>query len=174
MAEQAKVGSLDALEFFRASLIVFLTKARQSLDEVRDEVRRLRQWLESDQQLYWEGQIRTGRRKLDQATQELFSARLSKFTDATPRQMAVRKARAALEHAEDRLRRTKKWNQNFDAAADPLIKRLESLRAFLDDEMPKAVTFLVQAQHTLEAYAEVPMNLGQGAPAASPEPEAQP
>jgi hypothetical protein len=156
MADQAKITSLDALESFRASLIVFLTKARQSTDEVRDAVRRTRQWLEQEQRTYWESQIRVRRRAVDQATQELFSARLSEFVDKTPKQAVLRKAKAALEEAEEKLRNTKKWNSNFDAAADPLTKRLESLRQFLDDELPKGIAFLVQAQRTLEAYSESP------------------
>jgi hypothetical protein len=154
MAEQAKVTSLDALESFRASLIVFLTKARQSTDEVRDAVRRTKQWLQHDQPTYWSAQIKVRRRALDQATQELFSARLSEFIDKTPRQQVVRKCKAALDEAEEKLRNTKKWNQNFEATADPLTKRLESLRQFLDDDLPKGVAFLSQAQLTLEAYSE--------------------
>src|SRR5262245_24365139 len=174
MADRAKVTSLDALENFRANLIVFLTKARRSIDEVRDAVRRTRQWLEHDQKTYWEGQIRLRRRALDQATQELFSARLSEFVDKTPRQQAMRKAKAALEEAEDKLRNTKKWNQNFDAAADPLAKRLESLRQFLDDDMPKGVAFLEQAQSTLDAYAETSLATPEEPAPATAEPEAQP
>lgn len=155
MADQAKVSSLDALESFRASLIVFLTRARQSTDEVRDAVKRTRQWLEHDQRTYWEGQIRLRRRTLDLATQELFTARLSEFIDKTPRQNAVRKAKAALEEAEQKLRATKKWTVNFDAVSAPLTKRLESLRQFLDDELPKGVAYLSQAQRTLESYAGI-------------------
>jgi hypothetical protein len=174
MADQAKVTSLDALENFRASLIVFLTKARRSIDEVRDAVRRTRQWLEHDQKIHWEAQIRVRRRALDQATQELFSARLSEFVDKTPRQQAMRKAKAALEEAEEKLRNTKKWNQNFDAAADPLTKRLESLRQFLDDDMPKGVNFLDQAQRTLDAYAETSLAEPTEPAPATAEPEAHP
>jgi len=155
MADQAKVTSLDALETFRAQLIVFLSKARRSVDEVRDATRRTKQWLENDQQLHWESQIKIRRRAFDLANQEYFSARLSEFGDKMTRQQRVRKCKAALEEAEEKLRATKKWNQNFESLADPLSKRLEQLRQFLDDDMPKAVNYLVQAQRTLEDYAGV-------------------
>ena len=49
MGEQVKVTSLDALEAFRARLIVFITKAKRSVDMATDEVRRARQWLERRQ-----------------------------------------------------------------------------------------------------------------------------
>ena len=152
MAAHAKITSLDALETFRSALIVFMTKARRSLDEVGDEIRRMRQWIENDRRMYWEGEIRRRRRVLEQAEQELFSARLSKFLEASTRQLAVRKARETVAEAEAKLRAVKLWNQKYDAAADPMAKGLDGLRHFIERQMPGAVSFLVQAQKILEAY----------------------
>lgn len=164
MATQAKVTSLDALETFRASLIVFLTKARRSLDEVGDEIRRTRHWIENDRRMYWEGEIRRRRRVLEQAEQELFSARLSKFVEASTRQLAVRKAKEAVAEAEEKLRAIKHWNQKYDAATDPLAKGLEGLRQFIERQMPGAVSFLAQAQKILEAYTTPSQPDGGGQP----------
>lgn len=165
MAEQARVTRLDALESFRASLIVFLAKARRSVDEVADEVKRTRHWLQHEQRLHWETQVKKRQKALDQAQQELLSARLSEFVD-TPsmQQMAVRKARRVLEEAQEKLRLVKIWNRDFDTQADPLVRKLESLRYYLDHELPDAVSFLSQAQRTLETYAETPLP-GTSAPA---------
>lgn len=169
MAEQAKVTSLDALEQFRAALIVFLTDAHRSVDEVGDAIRQTRQWITHDRRLHWEAQRRKWQQKLDQATQELMSARLSSLRDSTTMQEnMVRKAKAALAEAEDKLRALKHWTRNFDNAVDPLAKGLESLRYLLDHEMPKGVSYLLQAQKTLESYAE------RGTPGAEPEPTVEP
>ena len=155
MAEQAKVTSLDALERFRADLIIFMTTAHRCVDEAGDEVRRTRQWLQGEQRTHWEGAARQRKRVLDQAEADLYSARLSGLKDRTiVQEEAVRKAKRAMAEAEDKLRVLKKWNRDFDNHADPLVKRLEGMRYFLDHDMPKALTFLVQAQKTLEAYAE--------------------
>lgn len=163
MAEQARITSIDALEIFRSNLILFLTKAHRSVDEVTDEVRRTRMWLQQDRRMHWEQQIRARRRALDQAEQELMSAKLSGLRDSTTAQEeAVRKAKRALIEAEEKLRRVKLWNRDFDGRADPMLKRLQSLRHFLDFDMPKGVSFLVQAQKTLESYSE------RSAPAAAP------
>ena len=157
MAEQAKITSLDALERFRADLIIFMTTAHRCVDEAGDEVRRTRQWLQGEQRTHWEGQARLRKRVLDQAEADLYSARLSGLKDRTiVQEEAVRKAKRAMAEAEDKLRVLKKWNRDFDNNADPLVKRLEGMRYFLDHDMPKALTFLVQAQKTLEAYAEAP------------------
>ena len=155
MAEQAKITSLDALERFRADLIVFITTAHRCVDEAGDEVRRTRQWLQGEQRMHWEGEARRRKRVLDQAEADLYSARLSGLKDRTiVQEEAVRKAKRAMAEAEDKLRALKKWNRDFDHGADPLVKRLEGMRYFLDHDMPKALMYLVQAQQTLEAYAQ--------------------
>ena len=149
----ARITSLEVLETFRSALIVFLTSARRSADEVVDEVRRTRQWLQHDQRMHWEGQIRRRRKILDAATQELFSARLSgAHMSTTVKEAAVRKAKLAVAEAEEKLRNVKLWSRDFDHLADPLVKRLESLRYYLDYELPKGVSFLSEAQKILESY----------------------
>ena len=53
MSVQAKVTSVDALDAFRASMVIFVTKARGAVDTVRDRVRRTRNWLQHDQRVHW-------------------------------------------------------------------------------------------------------------------------
>ena len=157
MTNQVRVTSIDALESLRSALIIFLTKARRSLDDARDDARRTRQWVQHDQRFHWEGQMRQRQKKLDQAEQELLSAKLSGLRDNLVfQQNAVRKAKAALAEAEEKLRCVKRWARDFDNAADPLLKRLEGLRQYLDFELPEAIASLVQAQRTLDAYTEGP------------------
>lgn len=173
MGEQVKLTSLEALESLRAGLIVFLTRARRSLDQVNDEVRQTRQWLQHDRRVYWEDQLRRRRRMLDQVNGELMSARMSEFIDSpVVQQQALRKARLAVEEAEEKLRRVKRWTQSFDSTVDPMVKRLESLRHELDHQMPKALAYLVQIQRTLEGYTAIrPAGMGT---VAAPEPETTP
>ena len=166
MAEQAKVTSIDVLESFRVALIVFLTESRRSLDEVNDAVKRTRMWLEQDQRAHWEGQLRRRQKKLQEAEAELFGAKLSPLRDETAKQQEdVRRARRAVAEAEEKLRNVKKWNRDYDSMVEPMTKRLEGLRFFLDHDMIKALAFLVQAQKTLEGYAEVRLEDSEPAPA---------
>jgi hypothetical protein len=175
MADQAKVTSIDALESFRTALIMFLTDARRSLDEVTDGVRRTRVWLEQEQRPYWEGQIRRRSKVLSAVEQELFAAKLSPLREATAQQEeAVRKARRALHEAEEKLRKVKTWNRNYESAFDPLTKRMEGLRHFLDHDMMKALAFLVQAQKTLEGYTELSLEAAEPPSPAEAPPEQQP
>ena len=83
-----------------------------------------------------------------------------------PSEAVVRKAKAAMAEAEQKLRNVKKWAQNFDASADPLMKKLDGFKEFLDHDMPDAITFLYRAREILDAYADRNM------PADKPAPEA--
>ena len=46
MPDRAHVTSVDALESFRAHLIVYLSKARSTLEEVSADVQRMQGWLD--------------------------------------------------------------------------------------------------------------------------------
>lgn len=156
MATQARVASLDALGTFRSRLIVFINKAQNSVEEVADEVRRTRAWLESEQRVRWEMEIRRRRAHLSQAEAELMSARLSSLREnIAAQQMAVRKARAALAEAEEKLRLVKLWIRNFDSQFEPLTRKLDSFRHYSGVVLPKGVQFLHQVQNTLAAYSEI-------------------
>lgn len=157
MADQARISNLDAIESFRTALIIFIGKTRQSLETAQDAVKKTRSWLQLEQPAYWSSQIKLRQKKLDQAQQELMSARMSEFVD-TPsmQQMAVRKARAALEEAQARLQRTKAWARDYDRTVDPLARKLDSLRDFIENDLALATAHLVEIQKILDAYNETP------------------
>ena len=67
MPDRAHVTSVDALEAFRSNLIVYLSKARPTLEEVSAEVQRMRSWLEDEQRTYWENELRRRSRALEEA-----------------------------------------------------------------------------------------------------------
>ena len=156
MAERAQVTSVEAVESFRADLIVFLAKARSVLDEACDEVLRTRQWVQNSQRQLWEHEIKARARKLEEARSELFRAQLSQFQDSTTlQQMAVHKADRSIRDAETKLAVLKKWDRELENRTDPLVKQLNQLHGFLLTDMTQAVVYLAQMVRTLEAYAAV-------------------
>ena len=167
MAIQARVTSTEALESFRASLIVFITKARVSVDDVSDEVRRMRSWLQNDQPRLWESEIKKRSKKLEQAQAELQSAQFAGGRESAVmvRQAAVNRAKQAVAEAEDKLRRIKKWSMNYDNATSPIAKKMESFREIVMTDLPKAVAHLDSVQRALEAYAEISAPAGSSGPA---------
>ncbi len=165
MPERAHVTSVEALESFRANLIIYLSRARPTLEEVSADVQRTRGWLEVEQRDHWENELRRRSRALEEAQQALFSAKLSNLREASAaEQMAVQRTKRARDEAETKLRVLKQWNRVFDNRVDPLVKQMEKLHTVLAHDMVQAVAFLAQAIRTLDAYAEVkPPASGAGA-----------
>ena len=156
MAERAQVTSVEAVESFRACLIVFLKNARAALEEARDEVLRARSWVQDDRWCYWENQMRVRSRKLEEARAELFRARLSQFHESTALQlMAVQRAERANREVEAKMAVLKKWDRELENRTDPLVKQVTQFHSFLATDMKRAVGYLDQVVKTLEAYAGI-------------------
>jgi predicted nucleic acid-binding Zn-ribbon protein len=156
MPEGAKVTSVDALDAFRAALVLYLSKARPTLDEINTEVVRLRVWLESDRRVYWEKQVRRCALKLEEARQAVFSAEMSNLRKSTTAErMAVTKAQREMADAETKLAAVKKWISDFESRVAPLAKQLERLQSFLSSGLPQAHAYLAEAIKTLEAYTNI-------------------
>jgi hypothetical protein len=155
MAGQAKITSVEAIELFRAALIVFTSQARPALEEVSSEVLRTRLWIQNEQRRFWENEVRVRGKKLAQAQQELFTARLSQFQESTSLHlMAVHRAQKAVRAAEEKVACLKKWDRDLDNRAAPLLNEVEQLHNFLTGDIPKAVAYLAQVVKTLDAYAD--------------------
>jgi hypothetical protein len=156
MPESAKVTSLEAIEDFRAKLIVYRDKAARVLDEVGDEVTRARLWLETDRPGHWQNQIRQRTRELEQAQQELFSAQLSGLREASYAQHAtVQKCRHAIRDAEEKIKLVKQWQRQFDQRVESPARQVEKLRHLLGHDLGLAVAWLNEMTKTLSAYAEL-------------------
>ena len=156
MDDRARVGSIGALEDFRAALIRYAERARRALDDVAGEVKRTRGWLETEQRQKWEAEHRRRSRVLEQAEQELYSARMSSLRDdKTAQQMAVNKARRAVAEAEEKLAVLERWRLSYDAKVGALAKQLESLHDTLSRRMPQAAVSLSNSIRHLQDYAEV-------------------
>ncbi len=179
MPQQARVTSLDALQAFRSNLIVYLSQARPALEEVSADVLRTRVWLENDQHLHWENQMRRRAKELEQAQQALFSAKISNLRHENAlEQLAVQRARRAVEEADIKLRTLKKWAREYDSRLQPMVKQVEKLQTLFTIDMVKALTYLAEALNTLAAYADIkapeapasPSATAPAAPAGEPEP----
>ena len=156
MPDQAQVTSVEAIEAFRAQLVVYLAQMRPVLEEITSEVVRTRSWLEDDRRPYWQQQMRVRTRRLDDAKQELFTVSLAKNGEAGSfQQLAVQRAQRELRAVEEKLVVVKNWDRNLENRTSPLVKQMEQLHGFLTVEMEQAVAYLDQAIRALDAYRSV-------------------
>jgi len=170
MAERAQVTSVEAVDSFRADLIVYLAKARAVLEEASDDVLRTRLWVQNDQRRIWEQEARVRYRKLEEARSELFSAQLSKFSQSAALcLMAVQRAERANREVEAKMGVLKKWNRELENRTDPLVKQVTQFHGFLTTDMKRGVAYLEQVVRALQAYAGVATpGAAAAAPAESP------
>lgn len=153
---RAHITSIDSLERFRSSLLVFLERANLVIDEVSDETNRIRMWLQSDQRMFWTAEIRRRHQKLDEAQAQLLAARISALGEAThAHHNAVRYAKEAVKAAEEKLHAVREWNRHFDSRVAPLSKQVSKLDNLLNGDMQKAVHFLTETIKNLHEYAEL-------------------
>ena len=172
MADQAQVTSVDAIEAFRVSLLVYLSKVKPAVEQVTAEMMRTRVWVQNTQRQFWQNQLRLRQRKLEEAKEALFNARISQFNQSTVLEnMAVQRAQKAVEEAEGKLAMLKKWSRDIESRADPLTKQIEQFHGYLITDLPEAVTLLSQIVKTLDAYAEV-SSMGSSGATTAPTPAA--
>lgn len=166
MTQRANISDVDALEAFRANLILYVSKARPTLEEVSAEVLRTRVWLENEQRTHWENRLRRRTRELEQAQQALFSAQISNLRQESAAEvMAFHRAKRAREEAETKLRVLKQWNREFDSRVQPLVKQVEKLHTILANDLVKGIAYLAEAAKTLGAYADMLPPAGAAEPA---------
>ena len=156
MSDQAKVSSLDAVDSFRTSLLIFIEKAGKALDEVGDAVRRTKYWVQEEQPNHYRMEKRRAERKLEQAEQELYSSRIQGIENVDQEaQMMVRRARARLQEIDAKMRMIKKWGRDYDSEVEPLARRMDTLADLISTKYPKAVSQLSEMIRILEEYAQV-------------------
>lgn len=167
MEQGAHVDSLEAMSLFRASLLVYTDKARVALAEAADEIARTREWLRADRLPYWEAQVRRRRRNLDEAKAGLFRTRTAAIRALAPTdQAAVHSAKRALEEAEDKVLKVRRWINKFDAAVALPAKEIEHLRGLVVGKLPGGAMYLGRAVQKLQTYTDT----GSGRTALEPPP----
>jgi hypothetical protein len=154
VSKPARVQSIEALDAFRATLLVYLDKAQRILDDTMNDVVRTRVWLETDRRLFWRNQYRDKSKLLAQAEAELLTAKLSGHPEAIQdRRLAVNRAKRALEEAEAGRDRLERWIRHFEPEVESRTQVVTQLRQVLSHDMHKAVAFLDAAAGTLSEYA---------------------
>ena len=142
MAGNAQITSVEAIENFRAKLIVFLSQTRPVMEEVGNELSRTRLWLQNDQRMFWDHERRKRERKLEEAKQELFNATMSAIQSGTTAllQMTVQRSQRAVQESETKLKLLKRWDNELDNRAAPLMKQIGQLHGFLEVQHPRPAT----------------------------------
>jgi uncharacterized protein YgfB (UPF0149 family) len=153
MADKVNITDIEVLERFRISLILFVEKASAALDEVSEEVKRTRIWLQSEQKLNLEREMKRKQKELEQIEAEYFSARLSDLAEKkTGIQMLIRRKKQEMRELEDKMRAVQSWCRQFDSKVEVEARKVDKLSSMLDGDMGRAIQFLQEAAQNLREY----------------------
>ncbi len=156
MNGQASVHSIAALEAFKAALVKFETEGRETLSVSDMDVRRGLDWFQNDLLKHWLSEVRRREEAVTHAKSDLERCRMQKFGDRTPdctdQRVALKKAQARLEEAEQKVKAVKRWSRVLDEEAEEYRSHSQELSNTLAGELPKGIHDLNQMLAALDAY----------------------
>jgi hypothetical protein len=159
MSSQASVKSIDTLKDLRVALALYSEDTLGAIGSVEAEVRRTLRWLQEEQPVYWQNQIKRRREEVSSARAEVFKKNLQKRADYNPpmseQKDNLRKAEASLQDAEKRLAAVKKWQPLFKHAVLEYHASVQRIKDISAGDVPRAVNLLSRMIDSLEAYLRV-------------------
>ncbi len=155
MSDAARVTAVDAINDFRAALVVFGEEAADALCAADAEVRRTEEFLE-EQLKSWQQEVRRAEDAVFQAKQELTRRKMLSFddrpVDTTEQEKALRRAVARLEHAEEQVEITRRWLRQWPQAVLDYQGPVGQLKGMLEGTLPRACAFLERKLASLDSY----------------------
>ena len=157
MNPSAHVTSVEGMADFQAALLTFTEKAKDALSSVDLELRRLLDWL-ADQAKHWQSEIRLAENAVFEAKTELTRKKMMKIGDRRPdttdQEKSLRRTQDWLDHAQEKLGRTRHWQRAFPDAMLDYQGPARQLQFMLDAQVPRMNAYLNQKIEALEKYQE--------------------
>src|SRR5688500_2513179 len=168
MSHTAHVDSIDTLKVFRVALIKFAEEANAALASAEAEMQRMVGWLERDQVSFWTFQLRKRQEGLSRAQEarrnkKLFPDAAGRFPTPIEEEKAVRKWKAAVEEAEQKLANCKKYGRLLQKAIMDYKGGVQRFSSAVQVETPNAVARLDRMVDKLEAYVALSATSSAGA-----------
>lgn len=158
MNPSANVHNVEGLTTFQLALQHFQEKAKDSLMNIDMDLRRTQDWLEN-QYSQWQAEVRKAEDALTHAMLDLKRKKMMKIGDRTPdtsdEEKLVKKCRARLEHAEDKMERTKHWLRAFPEAQLDYEGPGRQLKTQVENAIPTMLALLSQKIAALEQYQQL-------------------
>ena len=157
MSEQAKVADVEVIERFRAALLTAAEAFGLALQDAEAEVDRTVNWVEGDRIETWKRRIRKAQDEVVACKGALYRKQEIKATpEARPsvvdEKKALDRAIRKLEHAEQKLRNTKKWSTELPRQMVVFKGALSGMHTLLDRDVPRMNAMMKRMTEHLDAY----------------------
>lgn len=159
MALPVDVESIAVLRDVRGHLARFGEEAKHALAAAEMEIRRMVDWLNNDQRLHWQAEIRRRREHLANAKSELHRKRTGamfghKAQDSDQKEN-LRIAKARLDEAEDKLERIRRWIPQLQQAVMEYQSQARPLADMVDGDLERSLATLERMIIALEQYVSM-------------------
>jgi hypothetical protein len=158
MNPSANVHSVDGLSMFQMSLQHFQEKAKDALMNIDMDLRRTNEWLD-DQYSEWKAEIRKAEDALQQAKLDLNRKKMMKIgersADTSDEEKRVKKCMARLDHAEEKLERTKHWQRTLPQEVLNYEGPGRQLKTQVENVIPTMTALLNEKIAVLEQYQQL-------------------
>lgn len=159
MTESADVKSIEALHFFRASVLKFQENARQCISALELQLLKIMGWLERDRPNFWKREIEKCYREMGEARVRLHKCKMRRIGDFKPtcfeERKALDKAKHDLEFAQKQIPVVKYWNVCASHEANEYHGRASQLTQMVERDIPELLALMSQAIDRLESYNNV-------------------
>lgn len=160
MGEGARVESIESIRAFRAALVKFAETALVALDDAEGDLSRTLNWLEGEQRVYWQSQIRqraqvAARAKEALRMKQMFKDSSGRTQSAVDEEKALALAMRRLAEAEQKLAAVKKWTLRLQKEILNYKGQVQRFSTTLGSDVPTAVARLDQISGLLEQYVSL-------------------
>lgn len=158
MSGYARVGSIEVLREFRASLCTFAHTAATALEESYSEIQRTALWLKQQQYSYWKSQVRTCSEEYQKARLGLKSKQnydasgLGAKYSYIDEKKILAAAQRKLELAQQKLANVQRWATRFEKESFDYKGLIQGLMDVAEVEIPKAMAQIDRMVDVLESY----------------------
>lgn len=160
MSNPAHVESIEALKMFRRAIIKFAEAATVALGDAESEMQRRLNWLENEQDSYWQGQIRKRQEEVSKCRDAVRQKKIFKdFAGRTPsadqEEKALRIATARLEEAERKLAAVRRFAKKLPREIEVYKGTVQRFATTVQSDLPTAAGKLDAMIRKLEEYAAI-------------------
>lgn len=157
---KARVDSLEVFKTFRAALIKFGETSMSALAEAESEVHRTLVWLETEQLLFWQTEIRKRHEWVEKCKEAyrqktIFKDAAGRRSSGFDERKALEKAKRALEEAEEKLANTRKYVRLLQRELQNFTGSMQRFATDVSSCIPVAAAKLEKMRQQLEDYVNL-------------------
>ena len=157
MGDQVKVADIETIARFRAALVQAAETFGLALEEAEGDVERTIMWVSTERPDTWRKRIRKAQDEVVACKSALYRKQEIKATpEARPsvvdERKALERAQRRLEHAEEKLRATKRWANELPRQMAIFKGSLSMMHVLLDREVPRMNAMMRRMEEHLDDY----------------------